>query len=253
MAVNKVIEIEDLYFAYEEDWVLQGINLEVEEGEFLAFIGPNGSGKSTLLELILGFIKPQRGRVRILGQSPQKFSARGQVGYISQKARDFNPSFPATVEEIVGANLYPEMGFWKILNRELRKKIDRALALVDMEKFKKKPIGRLSGGQQQRIFIARTLVTEPRLIFMDEPLIGVDQEAQGDFYRVINQLHRQLGITIILVSHDLHVISRQVNRIICFAGGRVHPHCAGEFDYNDYIRQAREEDKLLIPRHEHGE
>ncbi len=251
--MDKIIEISDLFFAYENNWVLKEINLEVKNGEFVAFLGPNGSGKSTLFKLILGFLKPQKGKIKIFGQPAEKFSARGRVGYISQNVREFNQSFPATAGEIVGANLYQEMGMFKLLTPALKARIKKALQLVDMEDLKNKPIGKLSGGQQQRVFIARTLVTEPDLILLDEPLVGVDQEAQNDFYKVINRLHRELGITIIMISHDLHVISNQVNRIVCFGGGRIFPHCASEFDYNDYIRQARKEDKLLIPSHHHEE
>ncbi len=251
--MNEIIEIKEMSFAYEEKWVLKEVNLAVKEGEFLAFIGPNGSGKSTLFKLILGFLKPQKGHIRIWGKPAEKLSARGRVGYISQNVRDFNHSFPATVGEIVGSNLYQEMGFFKLMTPALTKRVNRALKLVEMLDFKDKPIGKLSGGQQQRVFIARTLVTEPDLILLDEPLVGVDQEAQNDFYRVINQLHRELGITIIMISHDLHVISSQVNRIVCFRGGKIFPHCSSEFDYNDYIRQARKEDKLLIPSHQHEE
>lgn len=249
--MDKIIQVEDLYFSYEQQWVLQEVNLEIERGEFAAFIGPNGSGKSTLFKLILGFLKPQRGRITIFDQPAEKFSARGRVGYISQNVRDFNHSFPATAGEIVGANLYQEMGFVKLLNSALKGRINRALQLVDMEDFKNEPIGKLSGGQKQRVFIARTLVTEPELILLDEPLVGLDQEAQKDFFQVINQLHRELGITIIMISHDLHVISNQVSRIVCFQRGRIYPHCASEFDYNAYLQQVQKEERLFIPSHEH--
>jgi len=252
LSMQPVIEIKNLYFSYERDWVLRNINLNVEKGEFLAFIGPNGSGKSTLFKLILGFLYPQKGSIKVLGDNVKEFSRWNKVGYISQNVKDFNQSFPATVKEIVGANLYKKMGFLKILNSDLEKEIVRVLKLVNMEKFKDRPIGKLSGGQQQRVFIARSLVNEPEVLLLDEPLVGVDQEAQREFYRTINWLHHELQITIIMISHDINVISAEVNRVVCFSGGEIYIHCAGEFDFKDYLEQVKHENKLLIPRHEHG-
>lgn len=212
--MDKVITANNLSFAYEEQPILKNVNLQINRGDFLAFIGPNGSGKSTLLKLLLGLLTADQGEIKLLETEINDFTNWTKIGYIPQNVKNFNNSFPATVREVIGSNLYSEMNFFKLLTSELEKRIDKALKLVNMLDYKDSLVGNLSGGQQQRIFIARTLVTEPEIIFLDEPLTGVDINAQNELYELLTKLNQELEITVTMVSHDLNSIYRYADRII---------------------------------------
>ena len=248
--MEEIIEVTDLSFSYEQELILKDISLEISEGDFVAFIGPNGSGKSTLLKLMLGLIKPNRGEIKLFGQKIDKFNDWTKIGYISQEVRGFNESFPATVKEVIAANLYNEMGFFKLLTSNLEKKVDQVLELVGMLDYKDKQIGNLSGGQKQKIFIARTLVTNPAVIFLDEPLVGVDTDSQQEFYNLLAELNTELDITIIMISHDVHVISDQANKVACFANDELYLHQADGFCCSNYL-DSLSNNQMWVERHEH--
>lgn len=244
--MTNMVEVRNLSFSYNGNTVLKDISLDITKGDFIAFVGPNGSGKSTLIKLMIGELDSDSGKISLLGKDITEFRAWSKIGYMSQQVRVFNHSFPATVEEIIAANLYQEMGFLKILNRRLKEKIENILELVGLENYKNRQIGNLSGGQQQRVFIARTLVTEPELIFLDEPMVGIDAASQDEFVNLINRLNKTLKISIVLVSHDIHVISKQANKIACFSNHNVFLHNTEDFDSEMLCGQKR-----IIPEHEH--
>lgn len=246
-----VLKMEDVSFSYEEDMVVENISFSLNEGDFAAFIGPNGSGKSTVIKMLLAQLTPDSGRVELLGRPVSAGQDWTEVGYISQQVREFNQSFPATVREIVGSNLYSEMGFFHFLDSSLSRKIRSALELVDMEEFIDRRIGNLSGGQQQRVFIARMMVNDPRLILLDEPLSGVDIRTQDEFYHIIGDINRRLNKTVVMVSHDVNIIGSQANYVVCFEEGRAHLHRADEFDFEDYLESLRDSNLRLVPDHEH--
>lgn len=247
--MEKIIEVKNLSFKYSEQVVFDNINIDINKGDFIAFVGPNGSGKSSLMKLLIGNLTPDKGEIRILGKNISKFKKWSKIGYMSQQIRDFNQSFPATVKEVIAANLYHYMGIIKVLNKDLEKRIDKALRLVDMYSYKNRLIGNLSGGQQQRVFIARTLVTDPEIIFLDEPMVGIDAKSQDEFIKLINKLNRELNITIVMVSHDIHVISSQANKIACFANKKIHFHLAEDFDYNNFQNESNS--SWILPQHTH--
>lgn len=210
-----VAEVRGVYFGYDNKTVLEDINLQVTRGEFLAIMGPNGSGKTTLLKIMLGLIKPQRGQVLLFGQSLDKFNAWHRVGYVPQKATNFDQRFPATVEEVVSAGRFGLRGIGRWLKAGDRQAVQEALQLVDMADRKHDLIGNLSGGQQQRVFIARTLAGNPELILLDEPIVGLDPQAQEQFYSLLTRLNQERGITFITVTHDTGAVGQQVNRLAC--------------------------------------
>lgn len=248
--MNIVVEAKKLSFQYDEVPILREIDLNIYEGDFMGIVGPNGSAKSTLVKLLLGILKPQQGSISLMGQPIEEFRQWGKIGYISQRVRSFNASFPATVEEVIAANLYHEMGFLKFLRKRHQEKIQKVLEVVDMVEYKNRLIGTLSGGQQQRIFIARTLISNPKIIFMDEPLVGVDIASQEKFYTLMEKLNRQLGITLIMVSHDLGVITEHTNRVACVGNQQVFVHASKTFNEEEYIKTVYgEKAKLLHHRH----
>ncbi|ADQ13753.1 metal ABC transporter ATP-binding protein [Halanaerobium hydrogeniformans] len=247
----KVLEINNVSFSYEQEEVIKDITLSFAKSDFAAFVGPNGSGKSTLIKMITGNLKPDQGDIKIFGKSITNYSDWSRIGYISQQVRDFNQSFPATVREIIASNLYNKMGFIKIMNSELETKINKALKLVDMENYLNRKIGNLSGGQQQRVFIARMMVNDPDLILLDEPLVGVDIRAQDDFYQIIGEINDNLEKTVIMVSHDVNLISKQANKVICFDNGEAYSHDSSDFSYQNYIEGLRDTSIRIIPEHGH--
>jgi len=212
--MRPLVEIDDVSFTFGEVPVLEGINFTVEAGDFLGIIGPNGSGKTTLLRLILGLLSPTRGAVRLFGRPPAQLKEWGRLGYVPQKAT-FDPSLPATVHEVVASGLVANLRFGRGAGAAGRARVHDVLAQVGMEAHAARRIGALSVGQQQRVLIARALVTEPDLLILDEPTGGVDPEAQTSFYALLHHLHREREVTLILVSHDIGVVAKEVTRLAC--------------------------------------
>ena len=210
-----IIQIRHLSYRYERENVLEDINLTIHKGSFLGIVGPNGSGKSTLLKLILGLIKPQNGEILLFGKDIQRFRNWQKVGYVSQKANSFNTGFPATVFEVVSSGLTKKVGLFRYLSKADHEKVEQTIDSVGMADFSKKNIGELSGGQQQRVFIARALVSEPELLILDEPTVGVDAENVSSFYQLLIDLNKKVGITLLLVTHDIGTITDKVTHMAC--------------------------------------
>jgi zinc transport system ATP-binding protein len=202
-----VIEIRNLYFAYEKDIILENINLTVQPLDFLAIIGPNGGGKSTLLKLMLGLLKPDKGTIRILGEPPSK--SLSAIGYVPQNT-NVNTDFPIKVLEVVlmghVGSKRPLFGYGK---EEIACAMG-ALAQVGMQDYAQSKIGDLSGGQRQRVMIARALCAHPKILILDEPTSSIDIKGQKEIYELLRILNQT--ITIIVVSHDISVILEYANK-----------------------------------------
>jgi len=215
---NAIIEIRNLNFSYNRQPVLRDVNLNIKSGDFMAMIGPNGGGKTTLLKLMLGLLNPASGRIRIFGKPPAEVSHR--IGYVPQDVH-INKNFPISSSDVVlMGKLKPSRG-WSRHSSEDRNAAIEALAQVEMENFRNHRIGELSGGQKQRIFVARALVTDPDILFLDEPTASIDTKGQNEFYALLEELNKK--ITIIFVSHDLMAISRHVKSVAC-VNQRLHYH-----------------------------
>ncbi|MBU8879409.1 metal ABC transporter ATP-binding protein [Bacillus sp. FJAT-29790] len=210
-----IIEINQLSYRYEKEDVLEDINLSIDEGAFVGIVGPNGSGKSTLLKLILGLLRMQKGNIQLFGQDINRFKDWHEIGFVSQKANSFNTGFPATVYEVVSSGLTKKLGLFKLMKKEHQRKVIQAIDSVGLLLFKNRNIGELSGGQQQRVFIARALVSDPKLMILDEPTVGVDTKNVQAFYQMLDELNKKLGITLLLVTHDIGTISDKVTHVAC--------------------------------------
>ncbi len=208
------VELEDVDFTYGEVRVLEGINLTVEPGDFLGIIGPNGSGKTTLLRIMLGLLQPDHGTIRLFGHPPSSFRQWGRLGYVPQRAT-LDPALPATVHEVVATGLVPTLGLLGRIGASQRNRISEVLGHVGMHAHATARIGVLSTGQQQRVLIARALVSNPELLILDEPTGGVDPEAQTSFYALLQHLNRERDVTLILVSHDIGVVAKEVTKLAC--------------------------------------
>jgi zinc transport system ATP-binding protein len=183
---------------------------EFFRGEFMGLVGPNAGGKSTLLKLILGLLRPQSGRIRVLGAAPEE--ARRRVGYVPQYP-SFQRDFPISVEQVVllgRLGSTPSLGWYRRADREAAL---HALAEVEAADLARRRIGTLSGGQLQRVLLARALVGEPQILILDEPTANIDQRAEGDIFDLLAMLNARL--TILVVSHDIAFISSYVDRVAC--------------------------------------
>ena len=199
-----IISAKSVDFAYDNEVILKNINCEINSGDYIGVIGGNGVGKSTLIKLFLGELKPTSGSI----ETDYK-----NIGYIPQNAGQIAKDFPATVKEIVSSGLYRKIGMFKFMSREDKKKIDEVLNIVGMSDYKNRLIGKLSGGQQQRVMLAKMLISEPEIIFLDEPQSGIDKASEKMLYDLLKRQNREKGLTIIMITHDITGIEKSVNRV----------------------------------------
>jgi zinc transport system ATP-binding protein len=208
-----VIEAEGISFAYGTDPVLQGVDLRVRAGEFVALVGPNGSGKSTLVRILVGLLAPATGTVRVFGEPAGHPSACSRLGYVPQRPQ-LAGSLPATVREIVASGRVARRGWWRRPRAADRSAVDDAIAAVALEGARDRPIRELSGGQQQRVLIAKALAAAPELLVLDEPIAGVDAESQRLFRDALVHVVRERGGAVLLVSHELGAVAEDLDRVV---------------------------------------
>jgi len=212
---HNIIEVKNISFAYGAEEVLANVSFNVHQGDYLAFVGPNGAGKTTLMKIILGLITPKTGSIKIFGDDIKNFKDWKKISYVAQDADNFDNNFPATVLEIVLMGRYGAKGLFKNISARDKKIAEQAIAQAGLSEFKNKLIGDLSGGQKQRVFIARALCLEPEVIFLDEPTAGVDHKSQDDFYALLKKMNAELGITLILITHDIERALQEAMHIAC--------------------------------------
>ncbi|NIA23338.1 MAG: ATP-binding cassette domain-containing protein [Proteobacteria bacterium] len=212
--MNKIIEIVNLYFRYKNIEILTDINFFVSKGEFVGIIGPNGAGKTTLLKLLVGLLSPSSGKITVFGREPQHPGMNKYlIGYVPQ-ANEADKNFPISVREVVALGRYHEKGFFTNLNAEDFEIVETAIKKMNIESIADKQFNALSGGQKQRTLIARALAQRPKLLVLDEPTAGIDVKTQASFYEILKRLNQE-GITIIMVSHDIGALTKEVSRIAC--------------------------------------
>jgi zinc transport system ATP-binding protein len=212
------VALHDLGFGYDQGQdVLDGVELTVAAGEFVAIAGPNGGGKTTLLRLVLGLERPDRGEALLFGEPAHRFSRRSTIAYLPQRAQ-LGVDAPATVREVVAAGRLATGGLLGPLRRRDRAIIDDAIERVGLSDRADVPLRTLSGGQQQRAFIAKALAAEPSLLVLDEPTTGVDAESQEALAALLDRLHRELAVTVLYVSHEFGAVERFVDRLVLVRG-----------------------------------
>ncbi|MCZ6617315.1 MAG: metal ABC transporter ATP-binding protein [Gammaproteobacteria bacterium] len=218
------IRFDETWFSYNSEPVVRDINFSITPGEFAAILGPNGSGKTTLMKLALGLLKPTSGRVLLFGVPADRFTDWHRVGYVPQRTQATESRFPASVREVVNFGTYSGFDPFAIFKRRGSVRVDEAMELAGVQNLADRRVSDLSVGQQQRMLIARSLVRRPDLLVMDEPVAGVDAAGEEQFHSMIRRLNRDLGITIVMVSHDIGAVMREattcacINRDIVFHG-----------------------------------
>jgi zinc transport system ATP-binding protein len=210
-----IVELREIVVKYPNGvFALDGINVNVDEKDLIALIGPNGAGKSTLLKVILGLVKPTSGSVSLFGSSDLSKNLK-YVGYVPQSAQARDANLPFSVFETVLLGRTPLAGLFHGVGSKDREKVVEVLKLFGIYELKDRRIGQLSGGQSQRVFLAKAMVAEPKLLLLDEPTSGVDTSSKGEFYSILQQLNKEKGITVVLCSHDIGVITKIANRVLC--------------------------------------
>ena len=208
-----VIKFRDVSFGDEDKCLLENVNFNIYQGDYIGIVGPNGSGKTTLLKLIINEINPTKGKIKILDKEITNFNNWEKVGYVNQKSNSFSTSFPATVTEVVAMDLAPKIGLFKKIKKKHLEEVWNVLKLVGIYDLKDKLIGSLSGGQQQKVFICRALMRNPKILILDEPTVGIDINGQKEFYHLLKKLNESLNLTIVIVSHDLFIVKEEVKKL----------------------------------------
>ena len=206
-----IIKIENMSFGYtSSNETLTNINMEINEGEFVAIIGENGSGKSSLIKCILGLNKIQKGKITV----------NDRIGYLPQLTEIQN-SFPATIEEIVLSGTIPDNVLKIFYTKDDRKKAEDVMKKLNLYDMRKKCFDELSGGQRQRVLIARALCSTDKIIILDEPVNSLDSKVVSGIYDILNDLYKNKGITIVMVSHDVERCIKYCSRIIEMENGKI--------------------------------
>lgn len=208
-----MIKLENAAFSYgDKQPVLAGVNLTVEDGEFLGLIGRNGAGKTTLLKILMGLVKPQVGKLE---------NTFRRAAFISQVTGAADMIFPATVAEVVSLGLkYKPFAF---MRRADWAKVDQALESMGIRDLRNRAISELSGGQQQRVRLAKALISDPDILVMDEPTTGMDSDSRDEFLHETLRLNKEMGKTIVLVTHFLSDLEG-ADRIVALREGKIYPH-----------------------------
>ncbi len=204
------IELKNISAGYDNDIVIENINCNIYDGDFFGIIGPNGGGKSTLLKIILGLLNPFKGSIKVYGKPPK--IGRKNIGYVPQYF-EYDKQYPIFVWDIVLMGRRSIRGVHPLYSPDDKKATAEALKKVSMLEYKKRHISELSGGQIQRVFIARALVSNPKILLLDEPTASIDKDLKINFYNLLKELNE--NVTILLVTHDIGVISSYVTRVAC--------------------------------------
>jgi ABC-type Mn2+/Zn2+ transport system ATPase subunit len=210
-----IIRFDHASFGFPGLIALNDITLTIYEGEFVGVIGPNGSGKTTLCRAVLGLLAPVEGHLHIFDCACDELRChhRAKIGYLPQKGV-VDRNFPVTVLETVMMGRYGALGLFKRPGKKDHDIAREALDLVGMESYKDSALGRLSGGQQQRVFIARALAQQPKVLILDEPTTGLDITTQHNVIELVQHLHDELKLTILLITHDINMIRWKVDRFV---------------------------------------
>lgn len=207
---DPVVTLNNVSFSYDEHTILRDVTFEVGSHSFIGLIGPNGGGKTTLLRLLMGFLSPTQGSIKLFGKAPKE--ARAQIAYVPQSLQ-YDRSFPITVQQVVLSGLLHQTRKWGPYRSSDKRRALEALDRVGLSHKAKRPFGTLSGGQAQRVLLARALISSPKLLLLDEPTSHMDLTMEAKTLDLFEELRKEM--TILMVTHDLQTIVERVERIIC--------------------------------------
>jgi len=239
--LDMIVDIENLSVDYSGINALEEISFGIDDGDFLGIIGPNGAGKSTLFRCMLGLHTQYDGTIKFFDQNIKNSKKYlSQIGYVPQKPV-VDKNFPATIREIVSMSQ----------NSSDSKKVDEALQKVWMHELADRRVGDLSIGQQQRVFIAKALVNSPKILILDEPVIGLDVYNQDLFFQILSELNSKEKISIIWSSHDLDAVERLANKVACLNKTLFFHGISQEFFSDDEMLKKYSETSMQMHMHHH--
>ena len=209
-----MISFENVFYSYSSKQILDNINLVIDKGEFAGVIGPNGGGKTTLLKLMLGLTKPSSGRVAVFGKDAHKLGRqRYKIGYVPQ-AKDLTKNYPISLFELVLMGSYSKCGPFKKPGEKEKQKVLSLLKLFKMENRADDNAFSLSGGMLQKAYIARALISDPEILLLDEPTVGLDVFSLDKFYSEVMHIKERFFLTVVMVSHDVDILVEKCDYII---------------------------------------
>lgn len=204
--MNKILELKDIKFSYGNNLIFKDTSFSIDEGEFVAIVGENGTGKSTLMRIIIGEL--------FLDSGILLFDKHQNIGYVPQLGAATSNNFPITIKEIMALNLSKEMNRFGRIGKEWDNKIDTILGIVDLKDKKESLYGNLSGGQKQKTMLGKALISEPKILLLDEPLIGLDEASRENFLELLHHQSKDHKITVLIITHDLEEISKYSDRVL---------------------------------------
>lgn len=211
--MDTIIKIENLSAGYENKKVLENINLEVNEKDFLGIIGPNGGGKTTLIKVILGLLKPVSGRISYY--SDGNIVENIEIGYLPQY-NNIDKKFPISVYDVILSGLNRQKSLFSRFKKEHYEKVEETICRMGLEGLEDRAIGQLSGGQMQRALLGRAIVSDPKALILDEPNTYIDKRFEAKLYSLLEDINKERAI--ILVSHDIGSVLQNVKSIACVNG-----------------------------------
>lgn len=238
--MKEIIKFSGVSFGYTRTEVLVDVSFSIRDGDFVSVIGPNGGGKTTLAKLMLGLLTPESGKISVFGESPLKM--RAEIGYVPQYSL-FDPHFPVSVQEVVLMGMMKKSKFF--YSKKDRNSALEKIEEVGLSSVKNNSFSELSGGQRQRVLIARALVSNPRILLMDEPTASVDAAIEEKISTLLEQLAKRM--TIIVITHDLGFVSNLVTNIIC-VNRKVNIHPAADLT-REHIESLYSENMKIV-RHD---
>jgi len=244
-----IIRFDHASFGFPGVIALKDISLSIDSGEFVGVIGPNGSGKTTLCRAVLGLMAPVEGHLHIFDCACDELRChhRAKIGYLPQKGV-VDRNFPVTVLETVMMGRYGALGLFNRPGWKDREIAMDALAHVGMDAHKDTALGHLSGGQQQRVFIARALAQQPKVLLLDEPTTGLDITTQHNVIELVEHLHDELGLTVLLITHDINMIRSRVDRLVLLKTRLYAAGPAAEVLKPDILRQVYGKDLVITEK-----
>lgn len=204
MKNNPLISVRNLNYTAENNHILMDISFDIYREDFVGIIGPNGAGKSTLVKILVGEIENYKGKLEI----------NGEIGYVPQY-EEKEKDFPIKAYEVALMGLYKEVGLFKRFKKEHYQKVREVFDLLKIENLYDRQVQKLSGGEYRRLMVARALVSNPDILILDEPEANIDKAGQSILYETLKKIKNNMNISIILVSHDLNVVFKETNKVMC--------------------------------------
>ena len=219
--MGEAVHVNALTVHYDQDPVLKGVSLSINEGEFVSILGPNGSGKTTLIKALTGLIHDIQGEIRLFGKPIRSYRRKDFARHVSFLPQDPPTTIPFLVHDIVMMGRFPYIKRFVTGRTEDREAVQRAMNLMRIDHLGKRHLMELSGGEVRRVFIAQAVAQESSVLFLDEPTANLDINYQVEIFRILEKFNREMNKTIVLITHDINHAARFTERVILLKEGEI--------------------------------